>query len=148
MYITRGNVYVMHFKQISESTNVLFLTPQSMASQPADVESSYVEIASFVRGYHDYQAVWQPSVGKVLLLQTEPTNIKDNKAIVFVKNTLVVGHVPAKPSVLFCQFMSRTYNKGTVEVTGAVVSRGAGYGMEVPCKSGMILEPMWSVCRK
>ena len=148
MYITRGNVYVMHFKQISESTNVLFLTPQSMASQPADVESSYVEIASFVRGYHDYQAVWQPSVGKVLLLQTEPTNIKDNKAIVFVKNTLVVGHVPAKPSVLFCQFMSRTCNKGTVEVTGAVVSRGAGYGMEVPCKSGMILEPMWSVCRK
>ena len=25
-------------------------------------------------------------------------------------------------------------NKGTVEVTGAVVNRGAGYGMEVPCK--------------
>ena len=34
----------------------------------------------------------------------------------------------------FCQFVSRTCNKGTVEVTGAVVNRGAGYGMEVPCK--------------
>ena len=105
-----------------------------MASQPADVETFYVEIASFVRGYHDYQAVWQPSVGKVLLLQTEPTNIKDNKAVAIVKNTLVVGHVPVKLSVLFCQFLSRACNKGTVEVTGAVVSRGAGYGMEVPCK--------------
>ena len=86
---------------------MLFLTPQSMASQTADVESSYVEIASFVRGYHDYQAVSQPSVGKVLLLQTEPTNIKDNKVVTIVKNT---------------------------SVTGAVVNRGAGYGMEVPCK--------------
>ena len=113
---------------------MLFLTPQSMASQPADVESSYVEIASFVRGYHDYQAVSQPSVAKVLLLQTEPTNIKDNKVVAIVENTSVVDHVPAKPSVLFCQFLSRTCNKGTVEVTGAVVIRGAGYGMEVPCK--------------
>ena len=92
-----------------------------------------MEIASFVRGYHDYQAVWQPSVAKVLLLQTEPTNIKDNKVVSIVKNTLVVGHVPAKPSVLFCQILSRTCNKGTVEVNGAVVNRGAGYGMEVPC---------------
>ena len=129
--ITRGNVYVMHFKQISESTNALFLTPQSMASQPADIESSYVAIASFVRGYHDYQAVWQPSVGEVLLFQTEPTNIKDKKAVANCQNTLVVGHVPAKLSVLFCQLLSRTCNKGTVKVSGAVVNRGAGYGMEV-----------------
>ena len=96
----------MHFKQISESTNVLFRTPQSMASQLADVESSYFEIASFVRRYHDYQAVWQPSVGEVLLLQTEPTHIKDKKAVAIVKNTLVAGHVPAKLSVRFCQCLS------------------------------------------
>ena len=30
-------------------------------------------------------------------------------------------------SILFLQFLSRTFNKATVEVTGA------GYGMEVPC---------------
>ena len=79
--------------------------------------------------------VWQPSLDKVLLLQAEPTNIKDNKVV-----ALVVGH---KLSVLFCQFVSRTFNKGTVEVTGAVVNRGAEYG--IAC---MVLEPMWSVCRK
>ena len=132
----------MHFKQISESTNVLFLTPQSMASQPADVESSYVEIASFVRGYHDYQAVWQLSVGEVLLLQTEPTNIKDNKAVAIVKNTLVVGHVPAKLSVLFCQFLSRTCSKGTVDT---VLDMAWKCPASIAC---MVLEPMWSVCRK
>ena len=76
LYITRGNAYVMHFKLISGCTNVRFLTPQSMASQPTYVESSYVEIVLFVGGggggggYHDYKAVWQPSVGEVLLLQT------------------------------------------------------------------------------
>ena len=48
-----------------------------------------------------------PSVGEVLLLQTEPTNIKDNKAVAIVKNPLVVGYVPAKLSVLiFVQNMS------------------------------------------
>ena len=54
--------------------------------------------------------------------------IKDNKAEAPVKNTLVVGHVPAQLSVLFCQFLStcRTCNKGAVEVTGAVVNCGAG----------------------
>ena len=59
---------------------------------------------------------------------------KDKKAVANCQNTLVVGHVPAKLSVLFCQLLSRTCNKGTVKVSGAVVNRGAGYGMEVPCK--------------
>ena len=59
-----------------------------------------------------------------------------------VKNTLVVGHVPAKLSVLFCHFMSRTCNKGTVEVTGAVVNRGAGYGKCPASIACMVLEPM------
>ena len=41
-------------------------------------------------------------------------------------------------SAMFLQnyqfFLSRACNKGTVKVTGAVVNRGAGYGMEVTCK--------------
>ena len=105
-----------------------------MASQPVGSDSSCVEISSFIRGYHDYQDIWQPLVGEVLLLRREPTNIKDTQAVAIMKSTLVVGHVPANLSVLFSQFLSRTCNKDTVEVTGATVNRGAGYGMEVPCK--------------
>ena len=105
-----------------------------MASQPADLESSFIEISSFIRGYHAYQDVWQPSMDEVLLLQREPTNAKDAQAVAVKKSTVVVGHVPTNLSVLFFQFLSRTCNKATVEVTGAVVNRGAGYGMEVPCK--------------
>ena len=56
-----------------------FFLPAKHGKPTTDVESSYVEIASFVRGYNDYQAVWQPSVGEVLLLLTEPTNIKTTK---------------------------------------------------------------------
>ncbi len=39
-----------------------------------------------------------------------------------------------KLSVMFSQFLSKTCNKGTVEVTAAKVNRGAGYGLEIPCK--------------
>ena len=52
-----------------------------MASQPADLESSFIEISSFIRGYHAYQDVWQLSMGEVLLLQREPTNAKDAQAV-------------------------------------------------------------------
>ena len=31
-------------------------------------------------------------------------------------------------------FLKRSTNKAVVEVIGATVNRGAGYGMEIPCK--------------
>ena len=44
--------------------------------------------------------------------------------IAVVKTAVMVGHCL---HFVFFQFLSRTFNKATVEVTGAV------YGMEVPC---------------
>ena len=105
-----------------------------MASQSVAPNSSSVEIVSFIRGYHAYQDVWQPSVGEVLLLQREPTNVKDSQAVCVMKSTLVVGHVPQNFSALFSHFLSRTCNKGVAEVVGNKVNRGAGYGLEIPCK--------------
>ena len=63
-----------------QSLLMCFFLPRKawQANQQMYRKLLYVEIASFVREYHDYQVVSQPSVGKVLLLQTEPTNIKDN----------------------------------------------------------------------
>ena len=105
-----------------------------MASQPVSSVSSCVEVASFIRGYHAYQDVWQPVVGEVLLLQREPSNMKDRQAVSVMKSNLIVGHVPANLSALFSHFLSRTCNKGTAEVTGARVNRSAGHGLEIPCK--------------
>ena len=69
----------------------------------------------------------------MLLLQREPTNVKDNQAVSVMKNALVVGHVPCNFAALFSRFLSRTCNRGVAEVTGTKVNRGAGYGLEVPC---------------
>ena len=87
-----------------------------MASQPVEPNSFYVEISSFIRGYHAYLDVWQPSEGEVLLLHREPTNVKDNQAVSVMKNALVVGHVPYNFAALFSRFLSRTCNKGVAEL--------------------------------
>ena len=76
---------------------------------------------------------WQPTVGKVLVLEREPENSKDKMAVAIMKSRTVVGHVPKHLSTLFSQFLRRARNKGIVEVTGEKVNRGGGHGLEVPC---------------
>jgi len=46
----------------------------------------------------------------------------------------MVGHLPFNIAPTVSRFLNRSINKGTVEVTGARVNRGAGYGVEIPCK--------------
>ena len=105
-----------------------------MASQiPADNCDCY-EVPSFIRGYHAYQDLWNPSVGQVLRLRKEPDNSHDSQAVDVVKScNTVVGHVPYNLAPLFSHFLAREFNKGSVYVTGEKTNRGAGYGLEVPC---------------
>ena len=106
-----------------------------MASQPtAQSDLDVVEINSFVLGYHQYMDRWKPVVGEMLLLQREPNNPKDKCAVSVMKGGDVVGHVPYNLAPVMSSFLQRGSNKGTVEVTGAKVNRGGGYGLEVPCK--------------
>ena len=51
-----------------------------------------------------------------------------------MKGSTVVGHMPYNTAPAVSHFLKRNTNKATVGVTGAVVNRGAGYGMEIPCK--------------
>ena len=105
-----------------------------MASQiPADSPDCY-EVPSFVRGYHAYQDVWNPSVGQVLRLRKESDNSHDRHAVAIVKSgDTVVGHIPYNLAPLFSHFLAREFNKGSVYITGERTNRGAGYGLEVPC---------------
>ena len=45
-----------------------------------------------------------------------------------------VGLVPFNLAPIVSAFLKRSCNKGLVEVTGNRVIRGAGYGLEIPCK--------------
>ena len=45
-----------------------------------------------------------------------------------------VGHVPFNLAPIISTFLKRSCNKGLVEVTRNRVNRGAGYGLEIPCK--------------
>ena len=106
-----------------------------MASQPVsgreDITS--LEVHSYVRGYHVYQDIWSPRIGEVLPLEREPDNSEDKFAVAIVRSR-VVGHLPFNLGSVASAFLRRGVNKGLVKVTGTKVNRGAGYGLEIPCK--------------
>lgn len=104
-----------------------------MSSQPTVSSLNVTELQSYIRGQHVYKDVWTPVVGEVLLLQREPDNVRDNRAVAVLKEGQVVGHIPYNISAIVSHFLSRDYNKAFAEVTGDRVNRGGGYGIEVPC---------------
>ena len=112
--------------------DVLVPTSKLMASQPAS-NSKVFEFTSFVRGLHAYKDIWDPRIGEVLALKREPENSTDKWAVAVVRSDLVVGHVPYEIAATISHFLKRDFNKGTVEITGTRINRGAGLGLGVPC---------------
>ncbi len=54
-----------------------------------------LEINSFIRGYHAYRDVWEPTTGEILLAcKPEPSNVRDKSAVAVFKDGSIVGHVP------------------------------------------------------
>jgi len=92
------------------------------------------EFNSYIRGYHAYQDLWSPQLGDVLPIEREPTNHEDKFAVVVKLEGHVVGHLPFNIAPTISRFLNRSINKGTLEVTGKRINRGAGYGLEIPCK--------------
>lgn len=46
----------------------------------------------------------------------------------------ILGHIPLRMAEFVTKFLKRGTNKGKAIITGKPVNRGAGYGMEIPCK--------------
>lgn len=44
-----------------------------------------IKVNSFIRGYHEYQADWEPILGDIYKLMHEPTNEKDVNAVAVVR---------------------------------------------------------------
>ena len=126
-----------------------------MASQP--VSSTTIcnySFDSYIRGYHAYKDCRsQPWIGEVLPLERDPTNPQDKFAVAVKKCGETVGHLPFNVAPVVSAFLSRTASKALVEVTGDRVNRGAGYGLEIPCKyhfygSGPYIERLKTIVEK
>ena len=68
------------------------------------------------------------------MLTREPSNPHDKSAVGVFKGNALVGHAPYNISGVISQFLRRDCNKGFAEVTGPRVNKGAGYGLEIPCR--------------
>ena len=55
-------------------------------------------------------------------------------AVAIYKESTIIGHVPYNLAPYLSHFLRRDLNKAFAKVTGERVNRGAGYGLEVPCK--------------
>ena len=118
---------------------------------------SDVMVESYIRGYHVYKdaAGWDPQLNEERALKREPKNIKDVNAVAVVRPNLedgslettakehantvsgfdeILGHIPLRMAEFVTKFLKRGTNKGKAIITGKPVKRGAGYGMEIPCK--------------
>ena len=51
-----------------------------------------------------------------------------------LKDLVKLLDIPFNLAPIILAFLKRSCNKGLVEVTGNRVNRGAGYGLEIPCK--------------
>ena len=113
-----------------------------------------IKVTSFIRGYHEYLADWEPILRDIYKLMREPTNEKDVNAVGVVRpkpdqvqteqavnlhpNILnkefeVIGHVPKLMATSITRFLKRHTNCGKVVIKGKRVNRG-GFGLEVPCE--------------
>ena len=91
-----------------------------------------IEFESCVRGYHVYMHIWSSVVGQDLTVKREPANVHDVHAVAVYYENEVVVHVPYNLAPTVSAFLRRDVNKTFAEVTGDKVSRGAGYGLEIP----------------
>ena len=68
-----------------------------MASQPISrgkEDIAFLDVQSYVRGYHTYQDIWDPFIGEVLPLEREPNNSEDRFTVAIKRRSDVVGHLP------------------------------------------------------
>ena len=68
----------------------------------SELRSCIVE--AMIRGYHEYQSIWEAEVGENLTCIREPGNVRDSYAVAVTKresSTIIVGHVSRKMSALF-----------------------------------------------
>ena len=102
-----------------------------------NMETSSLEIETYVRGYHAYKNIWNPKLGEVLVAERESDNSYDKFAVAVKKNGQVVGHLKKGKSGWFSKSISYflKYPKSSchIEITGKKANLGDKQGLQVPC---------------
>ena len=73
----------------------------------SELRSCVVEV--MIRGYHEYQSIWEAEVGENLTCIREPGNVRDPYAVAVTKpeSSTIVGHVPRKMSAICSLFLRK-----------------------------------------
>ena len=84
-----------------------------------------------------YKEIWNPLVGDdSLICEPEESNEHDKYAVAIIFDDCllkkIVGHVPLYWSKLAHKFLQFQNHNIRVAVTGKIVNRGAGCGLEIP----------------
>ena len=88
-------------------------------------------LKSYVRGYHLHQKYGRQWLKNILW---EPQNSEDKNAFAVVKDGFVVGPVPKCFSLWMSMFLWLPKSSIICKITGNIVNRGAGNGLEIPCE--------------
>ena len=99
---------------------------------------TYIDVISYVKGYHVYKNVWKPSLQEQVHGEIEPNNPVDKYAVAVKKGEKIVGHLPLGKNgkfakTIFYFLRADPYGKCNITVTGKAVNLGDGDGMQVPC---------------
>ena len=90
-----------------------------MAASKGSSES--YKISSMVRGYHQYQSIWNAVDGEELPCRVKLSKTHDLFAVAVCKSEIVVGHVPKKISSICSSFWH--INLQTFEVLFSRISQ-------------------------
>ncbi len=98
---------------------------------------STLVVKTTLRGYHVYQAVWEPHVGEAFISLQESMNAHDRHAMAVYRRDedpgVIVGHLPREISKT-CHYFTRHEGKIIGEVTGRRLHSEEAGGMEIPCR--------------
>ncbi len=92
------------------------------------------QIASCVRGYHVYKAIWNPFAGQEYTCEREEANGEDPYAVAIISGGVTVGHVPRKISAACSLFLQRFGHINCIITGSRRYSEDLPQGgLEIPC---------------
>ena len=87
---------------------------------------------SYIHAFHVYKDIWEPVIDQVLSCIQEPETPEDKIAVALMNKEKIIGHVPKNISIWMTIFLKLKNSYVASRVTGEKVSRGGGYGLEIP----------------
>ena len=84
----------------------------------------FIQIGSFVKGYHEYMDIWNPVLGEELPLWREPENaVNEQAAVVTVlQDSQIIEHIAQPFSSIVFHFLARPCNKEIAKVTSSKIN--------------------------